>query len=140
MPFLGKVLEKHAKNEIFDFFETNGLFYQYQFGFRKNRSSFYANFQVVDNVTRWRNAGGYSYVAFLDPSKAFNCVYHAILIKKLQHYRFKGNSLKCLTSYLENRNQYTKLGDFTSYIAALPSSVPQGSILGPIFYLIVIYT
>lgn len=58
LPLLGKVLEKHAKNEIVDYFEENGLFHMYQFGFRKNRCTFDAIFQVIDNVTRWRNAGG----------------------------------------------------------------------------------
>lgn len=83
-----------------------------------------------------RNVGGYSSVAYLDLTKAFNCVNHQILIDKFQHYGFKGNCLKWLISYLHNRSQFTKVNNFTSNTTAVPSGVPQGSILGPIFYLI----
>lgn len=74
LPMLGKILEKHVKNQIFEFFNHNDLFYELQFGFRKNGSTFGSIFHVLDAVLKTRNAGGYNSVAFLDLTKAFNCV------------------------------------------------------------------
>lgn len=93
-------------------------------------------FKLIDFLQRERNEGRYSCVAYLDLSKAFNCVNHHILLNKLKHYGIAGTCLKWFQSYLSNRRQFTVLNQIISGTAAVPSGVPQGSILGPILYLI----
>lgn len=112
------------------------MFYNLQFGFRAGRSVHDAIFCLVDRLWGSRNTGLYSSVAFLDLSKAFNCVQHDVLLEKLEHYGVKGMCHKWLTSYLKDRMQFTQINEFVSNVVRVGSGVPQGSVLGPILYLI----
>ncbi len=73
---------------------------------------------------------------FLNLSKAFDTLDHQILIKKLEYYGLNGLSIKLLESYLLNRKQYVEIDDSDSDILILTTGVPQGSILGPILFII----
>ena len=75
---------------------------------------------------------------FLDLSKAFDTVNHDILIKKIQHYGFRGKFLNVLKSYLSNRIQCTKINNRSSDFTTVKCGVPQGSILGPLLFLLYI--
>ena len=77
-------------------------------------------------------------VLFLDLQKAFDTVSHGILLKKLQHYGVRGNIHKLLSSYLSGRKQFTKIQDSASDLASVIWGVPQGSVLGPLLFLIYI--
>lgn len=101
-----------------------------------NLSTNDAVFCLLDTLYRGRNAAHYSSVAYLDLSKALNCVNHHILIQKLQHYGVGTTCLKWFQSYLSNRYQYTVINEIKSNTAAVGAGVPQGSVLGPILYLI----
>ena len=73
---------------------------------------------------------------FLDLSKAFDTIDHTILLNKLNYYGLKGSTLNLFQSYLNNRKQYTEIEDTTSTILPIHVGVPQGSILGPILFII----
>lgn len=136
LPILGKIIEKHVKKQLVGYFEFNSLFYNLQFGFRSGKSIQDAIFVLTNEIFNARNRGKHTATAFLDLSKAFNCVDHCILIKKLEHYGIKGTCLNWFKSYLMNRTQYTSIGNHKSQNAYVNNGVPQGSVLGPILYLI----
>lgn len=104
---IGKILEKRVKSDLVNFFESNYMFYDLQFGLRTGRSVHDAVFSLLDGFWGSRNAGLYTSVAFLDLSKAFNCVQHQILLRKLKHYGLGDVCLKWMDSYLCNRTQFT---------------------------------
>lgn len=110
--------------------------FKYQFGFRGNRSINDAIFLLTDNVLRARNNLFYSCVGYLDLSKAFNCIRHSLLLDKLKHYGVKGKCFRWFESYLSDRLQFTTIGNNVSSKVKVPNRVPQGSVLGPILYLI----
>ena len=136
LPVFSKILERIIYNKVNDFFTTNNLFYEKQFGFQKNKSTEHAILHLTNDVIKSFEKGQFTIGVFIDLSKAFDTVDHEILIKKIERYGINGNILKILKSYLKNRKQYVFYDSTTKDFLSITCGVPQGSILGPLLFLI----
>lgn len=133
-----KVFEKLLKNKITHYLESNFLLSQNQFGFRKNKSTSSAIVEFVQIAIDCFERGLYSTAVFVDLSKAFDCVSHNILLKKLERYNFENSAIRLISSYLQGRRQVVHWNGTYSDTLYIKHGVPQGSILGPILFLIYI--
>lgn len=140
LPVLSKVLERILYNQLSYFIERNNILYESQFGFRKNRSTFMPLALIHDYITSNISRNKACVGIYLDLKKAFDTVNHEILLKKMYMYGIRNESLKMFQSYLQNRVQKTKLDhvNITSPPETIHTGVPQGSILGPILFIIYI--
>ena len=136
LPLFGKILEKLIYNRLHSFFTANNTIYENQYGFRKNHSTSHAvNLsvkQIIDQIEKKRHVIG----IFIDLSKAFDTISHEKLIYKLNFYGLRGLSLKLIKSYLSGRTQTTKFQSENSDESNIEYGVPQGSVLGPLLFLI----
>ena len=107
IPVISKIFELLLKNQLEEYFESNYLLVAEQFGFRKNKSTVLAINKLYETIIRGFEAGEFVGTTLCDLSKAFDCVSHEILFKKLEHYGVRPLNLKLLRSYLNNRIQIT---------------------------------
>ena len=137
LPAFSKLLERIIYNRIYNHVIENKILFEKQFGFQKNMSTDYAICELVNNILTSFHEGKLTLGVFIDLSKAFDTVDHEILLAKLKHYKINGKILDLLRDYLRNRKQFIKYGDDlqTDY-ELVTCGVPQGSILGPLLFLI----
>ena len=109
-----------------------------QFGFRKHHSTKYALALLYDKISSSIDKQESSVGLFIDLSKAFNTVDHQILLNKLYHYGIRSIAFNCFSSYLSNRQQYVQYNGVNSSRHCIKCGVPQGSILGPLLFLVYI--
>ena len=134
-----KFIEKVMLNRIIKFLNKNNILYKYQFGFRKNHATTHALTEVIDYIYKSLDEGNYVFGIYIDLKKAFDTVQHQILLKKLQYYGIRGIALDWFNSYLSNRKQFVLTNGILSDILELSGyGVPQGSVLGPILFLLFI--
>ena len=138
LPSISKIFEKIMYNRLIDFVEHSNLLYDFQFGFRKGRSTSMAITQIIDKITQALDNGEIALGVFLDFSKAFDTVNFNILFKKLEKYGIRGKALDWFKSYLADRKQYVKFENIKSTTLSIKCGVPQGSILGPLLFLLYI--
>ena len=136
LPVFSKVLERIMYNRVYKYLCENNLLYKKQFGFQSNHSTEHAILQVVHDISNSFDKGEFTLGIFIDLSKAFDTVDHSILSDKLKNYGITENYSEWFISYLSNRKQFISLGDKTTTLASITCGVPQGSILGPLLFLI----
>ena len=138
LPAISKIFEKVIFKQLYQFFSEKKLLYKSQYGFRTEHSTEFAAVEVVDRILTEMDQMNTPINVFLDLSKAFDTLDHEILLEKLLYYGIKGVSLKLMESYLTNRKQYVNIDGTCSEMSTLNTGVPQGSILGPLLFIIYI--
>ena len=133
-----KIIEKIMHKHLFAFLEYHNILFQNQFGFRRNNSTVYALVQITEIIKESIDKGKYGCGIFIDLRKAFDTVNHGILLKKLEHYGIRDNMLDWFQSYLSDRKQYVDINGKSSDLQDITCKVPQGSVLGPLLFLIYI--
>ena len=133
-----KIYEKVMHNRVIEFLDQNGTLYEMQYGFRPGRSCEHALLNAKNTILNSLSKREVTLLLLIDFSKAFDMIEHPILLKKLEHYGIRGVVLEWFKSYLCNREQYVTINGTNSTYKAIEFGVPQGSILGPLLFIIYI--
>ena len=135
---INKIIEKLVFNRVLSFLNRNNVIYEKQFGFRPKHSTNHALINIVDTISNAIDSGKLAAGVFVDFQKAFDTVDHNILISKLEHYGIRGKFNDWFKSYLTNRKQCVSILGYESSYQPIKYGVPQGSVLGPLLFLIYI--
>lgn len=147
IPILAKIFEKIMHSRLTTFLNKSEVIKSEQHGFQKGKSTTLAAFKLISKITENVDRKIPTVGVFFDMTKAFDFVDHNILLRKCNNYGIRGIAEKWLSSYLSNRQQYVEIRDidnnneevaFKSSLAYNKVGVPQGSILGPLLFIIYI--
>ena len=133
-----KFFDKVSHNRLIEFLEQYEILYRHQFGFRKNHSTSHALIHLVNKIASSIDRNEITAGIFLDLSKAFDTINHDILFAKLEHCGIRGTVLQWIKSYFSKRPQFVQFNETQSSMLTIKCGVPQGSILGPLFFIVYI--
>lgn len=135
---ISKVFEKVMVNRLMNYLTTNSQISPTQYGFRPSYSTDLAVHHISQNIYNTLDDNKYQITLFCDFTKAFDTISHNILLEKLYNYGIRGKAHSWFRSYLLNRKQYTSFNNTSSSCNVISCGVPQGSILGPVLFLLYI--
>ena len=138
LPILSKILEKHVYFHLYKYLQEHSLLVKTQYGFRKHHSCQAALLSLTEQIYQAIHDEKFFGMVQLDFSKAFDLVNHKLLLQKLKLYKCDDDSLDWFTSYLSDRIQRVQINQSNSAPSKITSGVPQGSILGPLLFLLFI--
>ena len=138
LSIFNKIMEKLMYERLISYIEKKDILSKARFGFRAEHSTIQAVSLITDKIQKAIEEGLFSCGIFLDLSKAFNTADHKILISKLEHYGFRGIVKNWFVSYLEYSRQFVSVGNSKSNERVVSCGVPQGSVLGPLLFLLYI--
>ena len=133
-----KIIQKILYAQLYKFLKKHKVIYENQYGFQNNVSSVHAMPDVVNSCYDDINESCYTSLSFIDLRKAFDTVSHETLLIKLSNYGIKGVAYDLIHSYLHNRQQFVSNNQSKSDLKLTRCGVPQGSSLGPLFFLVYI--
>ncbi len=138
LPTYNKIFEKVLLKRLVEFIDSNDILYCKQYGFRKYHSTIDALIATYDHIVTNMIKNKKILGVFVDLKKAFDSIDLTILLNKLPFYGISGPFRDLLKSYLSNRKMFTEIGNYKSDLNYVNYGVPQGSILGPLLYLLYI--
>ena len=136
LPCFSKMLERIMYNRLYKYLTGNNLLYCKQFEFQKGHSPEHAVLQLIEQINQSFEKNEFTLVVFADLSKAFDTVDHQILFKKLEYYGIAGNNLRWFENSLKGRQQFISFENNSTKKVTMTCGVPQGSILGPLLFLL----
>ena len=135
LPIATKILERAVHAQLYGYLNENGLICENQSGFRSSHSTKTSLLNVVDYIFSNMDSGKLTGAIYIDLSKAFDTVDHVLLLEKLSKFGVNGLELDWMKNYLADRMQRTNINGHLSEASPVQIGVPQGSILGPLFFL-----
>ena len=138
LPSISKIFETVIYNQLYEYLQEHRVITNSQYGFRKKHSTEYTAIELVDRIIEKLDRNKVPFNIYIDLSKAFDMIDHNILLFKLNHYGIRNGALNLLKSYFTGRKQYCHFRSTDSAMLNIHKGVPQGSILGPLLFILYI--